>query len=129
MQLGMIGLGRMGANMVRRLLRDGHDCVVHGRRRASVEPLQADGATGAESLEDLVAKLEPPRAVWIMLPAAIVDETARDLAALMAPGDIIVDGGNSHYRDDIRRAQALGAEGIHYVDVGTSGGVWGLERG
>ena len=129
MQLGMIGLGRMGANMVRRLLRDGHDCVIYGRRRASVEPLEADGATGAASLEDMVAKLEPPRAVWIMLPAAIVDETARDLAALMAPGDIIVDGGNSHYRDDIRRAQALGAEGIHYLDVGTSGGVWGLERG
>ncbi len=129
MQLGMIGLGRMGANMVRRLVRDGHDCVVYARRRASVEALEKDGAIGAASLEDFVAKLAPPRAVWIMLPAAVVDETARDVAALMEPGDIIIDGGNSHYRDDIRRAQALGAEGIHYVDVGTSGGVWGLERG
>ena len=129
MQLGMIGLGRMGANMIRRLMRDGHDCVVYGRRRASVEALEADGAIGAASLEDLVAKLTPPRAVWIMLPAAVVDATTGDLAAIMEPGDIIIDGGNSHYRDDIRRAKALDAEGIHYVDVGTSGGVWGLERG
>jgi len=129
MQLGMIGLGRMGANMVRRLLNDGHDCVVYGRRRASVEPLEAAGATGAASYEDLIAKLTPPRAVWIMLPAAVVDDTVRDLAALMAPGDVIVDGGNTHFRDDIRRARALEADGIHYLDVGTSGGVWGLERG
>ena len=129
MQLGVIGLGRMGANIVRRLMRDGHDCVVFGRRRASVEPLEKEGAIGGTSLEDLVAKLTKPRVVWIMLPAAAVDEFTENLAPLMERGDIIIDGGNSYYQDDIRRAQALGAEGIHYVDVGTSGGVWGLERG
>lgn len=129
MQLGMIGLGRMGANMVRRLMRDGHACVVYGRRRASVQTLEKEGAIGATSLEDLVGKLTKPRAAWIMLPAAVVEETTRDLAALMERDDIIIDGGNSYYRDDIRRAQALNSKGIHYVDVGTSGGVWGLERG
>ena len=129
MQLGMIGLGRMGANMVRRLMRDGHDCVVYTRRRDSVEALEKEGATGATSLADLVAKLTRPRAAWIMLPAAVVDETMRDLAALMERDDIIIDGGNSYYRDDIRRARELETKGIHYLDVGTSGGVWGLERG
>ncbi len=129
MQLGMIGLGRMGANMVRRLMRDGHDCVVYGRRRDSVEALEKEGATGAASLEDFVAKLTRPRAAWIMLPAAVVDGTTRDLAALMERDDVIIDGGNSYYRDDIRRARELDSKGIHYVDVGTSGGVWGLERG
>ncbi len=129
MQLGMIGLGRMGANMVRRLLRDGHACVVYSRRRASVQALEKEGAIGATSLEDLVGKLAKPRAAWIMLPAAVVEEITRDLAALMERDDIIIDGGNSYYRDDIRRAQALNSKGIHYVDVGTSGGVWGLERG
>ena len=129
MQLGMIGLGRMGANMVRRLMRDGHDCVVYARRRDSVEALEKEGATGAASLEDFVAKLTKPRAAWIMLPAAVVDGTTRDLAALMERDDVIIDGGNSYYRDDIRRARELDSKGIHYVDVGTSGGVWGLERG
>jgi 6-phosphogluconate dehydrogenase len=129
MQLGMIGLGRMGANMVRRLMGDGHDCVIYARRREAVEAMEQEGATGAASLEDFVAKLAPPRAAWIMLPAAVVDETAEALAALMAPGDIIIDGGNSHYHDDIRRAESLKSRGLHYLDVGTSGGVWGLERG
>ena len=129
MQLGMIGLGRMGANMVRRLMRDGHDCVVYGRRRDSVEALEKEGAIGANSLEELVDKLTKPRAVWVMLPAAVVDEFIRDLAALMERDDVIIDGGNSYYRDDIRRARELDSKGIHYVDVGTSGGVWGLERG
>ena len=129
MQLGMIGLGRMGANMVRRLMRDGHACVVYDRHRASVHALEKEGATGATSLEDLVAKLTKPRAAWIMLPAAVVEEITRDLAALMERDDIVIDGGNSYYRDDIRRARALDLQGIHYLDVGTSGGVWGLERG
>ncbi len=129
MQLGMIGLGRMGANMVRRLMRDGHACVVYDRHRANVRELEKEGAIGATSLEDFVAKLTEPRAAWIMLPAAIVDEIVPDLAALMARGDIIIDGDNSYYRDDIRRARELSAQGIHYVDVGTSGGVWGLDRG
>lgn len=129
MQLGVIGLGRMGANIVRRLMRDGHACVVYGRRRASVEPLENEGAMAADSLEDLIGKLDRPRAVWIMLPAAVVDEYIEKLVALMAPDDIIIDGGNSYYRDDIRRAGELAEKGIRYVDVGTSGGVWGLERG
>ena len=129
MQLGMIGMGRMGANMVRRLMADGHDCVIYARRREAVEAMAAEGATGATSLEDFVAKLTTPRAAWIMLPTAVVDQTAEALAALMAPGDIIIDGGNSHYHDDIRRAEALKSQGINYLDVGTSGGVWGLERG
>jgi len=129
MQLGMIGMGRMGANMVRRLMRGGHTCVVHDRLRSSVDALAKEGAVGAGSLGDLVAKLAHPRVVWIMLPAAAVDQSLERLAALMGPGDIIIDGGNSHFRDDIRRAEALGIKGIRYVDVGTSGGVWGLERG
>ena len=129
MQLGVIGLGRMGANIVRRLMRDGHACVVYGRRRASVEPLENEGATAAASLEDFIGKLTKPRAVWIMLPAAVVDDHIEKLVALMEPDDIIIDGGNSYYRDDIRRAGELADKGIRYVDVGTSGGVWGLDRG
>jgi len=129
MQLGMIGLGRMGANMVRRLMRAGHDCVVYDVHQASVEGLAAEGAVGATSLADFAAKLRPPRAAWLMVPAGVVEETVESLAKFMAPGDILVDGGNSYYRDDIRRARRLAALGLHYVDVGTSGGIWGLERG
>jgi 6-phosphogluconate dehydrogenase len=129
MQLAMIGLGRMGANMVRRLLRGGHECVVYDRNPASVAALEAEGAVGAASLEDLAAKLTPPRAAWIMVPAAFAGDTALALAEHLEPGDIIVDGGNSHYRLDIERAALLAPKGIHYVDVGTSGGVFGLERG
>jgi 6-phosphogluconate dehydrogenase len=129
MKLAMVGLGRMGANMVRRLLRHGQDCVVYNRSRGPVDVLAAEGATGTESLADLVRKLEPPRAVWLMIPAAAVDATIADLVPLLEAGDIIIDGGNSYYVDDIRRAKALAGHGIHYVDVGTSGGVWGLERG
>src|SRR5262245_24277636 len=128
MQLGMIGLGRMGANMVRRLLRDGHDCVVFDANPANVMSLVDEGATGARSLGELVATLEAPRAVWVMVPAAAVDTVVADLSARLEPGDTIVDGGNSHYVDDIRRARELEARGLHYVDVGTSGGVWGAER-
>jgi 6-phosphogluconate dehydrogenase len=129
MQLGMVGLGRMGANMVRRLLKDGHQCVVFDHAPQAVNDLVKANATGAESLEDLVKKLETPRAVWLMIPAGFVDKTIADLAALLEPGDILIDGGNSYYIDDIRRARELLPKGIHYVDVGTSGGVWGLERG
>ncbi len=129
MQLGMIGLGRMGANMVRRLLRRRHRCVVFDRSRAAVKALAKEKAVGAASLEDLVGKLKAPRAVWLMVPAAAVDGTIAELAPLLEPGDILIDGGNSYYVDDIRRATALAARRIHYVDVGTSGGVWGLERG
>ena len=129
MQLGMIGLGRMGANMVRRLMRAGHDCVVYDVDPANVATLEREGASGAYSTEDLVAKLAGPCAVWLMVPAVLVEQLVQDLAALMAREDIIIDGGNSYYRDDIRRAETLAAKGIHYVDVGTSGGVWGLERG
>jgi 6-phosphogluconate dehydrogenase len=129
MQLGMIGLGRMGANMVRRLMRGGHDCVAFARSADSVRQLAGEGATGAASLDELAAKLKPPRAIWLMVPAAAVDGTIADLAPRMARGDILIDGGNSYYIDDIRRAKELTARGIHYVDVGTSGGVWGLERG
>ena len=129
MQLGMIGLGRMGANMVRRLIRNGHDCVVFDRAPAAVVDLVAEKATGAASLAELVQKLDRPRAVWLMVPAAVVDEAIADLVPLLESGDILIDGGNSYYVDDIRRAQELAANGIHYVDVGTSGGVWGLERG
>jgi len=129
MQLGMIGLGRMGANMVRRLLRAGHRCVVYDRSAEAVQNLVKEGATGAESLADFVAKLEQPRALWLMIPAALVDATLNDLVALVAKDDIIIDGGNSYYIDDIRRARELKDKGIHYVDVGTSGGVWGLDRG
>jgi 6-phosphogluconate dehydrogenase len=129
MQLGMIGLGRMGANMVRRLMRDGHECVVFDVRPESVSTLEREGATGASSLEELVQKLAPPRAIWMMVPAALTDETLHELAELVAKGDVLIDGGNSHYRDDVDRAEKLEAIGIHYVDVGTSGGVFGLQRG
>ncbi len=129
MQMGMIGLGRMGANMVRRLLRGGHQCVVYAKEAASREQLAREGAFAASSLEDFVAKLNPPRVVWLMIPAGAVDETLTDFSRLMRKGDILIDGGNSYYIDDIRRAKDLAAKGIHYVDVGTSGGVWGLERG
>ena len=130
MQLGMIGLGRMGANIVRRLQRHGHACVVYDAKEEAVQQLVAEGATGASSLEDLVAKLEPPRAVWVMLPSGqITEATVTSLGALLAPGDALIDGGNSFYKDDIRRAKVLGDKGLEYLDVGTSGGVWGLERG
>ncbi len=129
MQLGMIGLGRMGANMVRRLMRGGHECVVYNRSPAAVDALVKEGAVGASSPADLVAKLVPPRAIWLMVPAAVVDQSIADLLPLLERGDIVIDGGNSYYIDDIRRAKELAAKGIHYVDVGTSGGVWGLERG
>jgi len=129
MQLGMIGLGRMGANMVRRLMRGGHQCVVFDQSPDSVKKSASEGATGADSLEDFVKKLSPPRAAWLMVPAAVVDSTLGELAPLMQSGDIIIDGGNSYYIDDIRRAKELEPRGIKYVDVGTSGGVWGLERG
>ncbi len=129
MQLGMVGLGRMGANMVRRLMRDGHTCVVYDVSEQAVKGLEGVGATGAGSIEEFVAKLDVPRAAWVMVPAAFTGSTVDQLAAAMQPGDIIIDGGNSHYQDDIRRAEALKGKGIHYVDVGTSGGVFGLERG
>lgn len=129
MQLGMIGLGRMGSNMVRRLLRGGHPCVVFDRDKAAVSALAAEGAAGAASLEEFIGKLTPPRAVWLMVPAAVVDPVLAELAPRLQKGDIIIDGGNSYYIDDIRRGKELSARGVHYVDVGTSGGVWGLERG
>ncbi len=129
MQLAMIGLGRMGANMVRRLLRAGHECVVYDVVPATVAGLVREGAVGAASLDELVAKLSRPRAVWLMVPAALVDATLADLAPRLSEGDIVVDGGNSYYRDDRRRAKELAARGLHYVDAGTSGGVLGLERG
>nr|WP_189186509.1 decarboxylating 6-phosphogluconate dehydrogenase [Streptomyces albiflavescens] len=129
MQLGMIGLGRMGANLVRRLMRDGHHCVVSDVNAAAVAELAGEGATGADSLRDFVAKLDKPRALWLMLPAAIVDSILDQLEPLLEPGDILIDGGNSYYRDDITRAKRLADKSLHYVDCGTSGGVWGLERG
>jgi len=129
MQLGMIGLGRMGANMVRRLERNGHQCVVYDRSEEAVAALASEGAIGATSLDEFVEKLAQPRAVWLMVPAAVVDHALNDLAQRLLEGDIIIDGGNSYYIDDIRRAQELKPKGIHYVDVGTSGGVWGMERG
>jgi 6-phosphogluconate dehydrogenase len=129
MQLGMIGLGRMGASMVRRLLGRGHECVVYDLSAQAVADLVADGATGAGSLAEFVASLERPRVVWLMVPAAVVDRAIADLLPLLESGDVLVDGGNSYYVDDLRRARELVAKGIHYVDVGTSGGVWGLERG
>ena len=129
MQIAMIGLGRMGSNMVRRLLEAGHRCVVFDRSPKVVDELVKEKATGASSLQDLVKNLEKPRAVWLMVPAAVVDESIADLLAYLEPGDILIDGGNSYYVDDIRRARELASKQIHYVDVGTSGGVWGLERG
>src|SRR5215475_1532155 len=129
MQLGMIGLGRMGANMVRRLIKGGHQCVAFDVSPKAVADLARDKAVGASSTADLVRKLEKPRAVWLMVPAGVVDKTIADLAPHLEAGDILIDGGNSYYVDDIRRAKELQSRGIHYVDVGTSGGVWGLERG
>jgi 6-phosphogluconate dehydrogenase len=129
MQLGMIGLGRMGANMVRRLIRGGHQGVVFDMNRSSVMQLAGEGATPSDSLDDFVKKLKAPRAVWLMVPAAVVDKTLEQLVPRMQKGDIIIDGGNSYYIDDIRRAKELSAKGIHYADVGTSGGIWGLDRG
>lgn len=130
MQLGMIGLGRMGANMVRRLLRDGHQCVVFDLSPDNVKNLSDEGATGTNSLNDFVDRLNKPRAVWLMVPAGNPTEnTVMELAKLMEPGDTIIDGGNSYYKDDVRRAKMLKENGIHYVDVGTSGGIWGVERG
>ena len=129
MQIGMIGLGRMGANMVRRLERGGHQCVVFDLNPASVKQLASEGATGAGSLDDFAAKLNAPRAIWMMVPAAGVDGMLGQLTSRLTRGDIVIDGGNSYYIDDIRRAKELATKGLHYVDVGTSGGVWGLERG
>jgi 6-phosphogluconate dehydrogenase len=129
MQLGMIGLGRMGANMVRRLLRAGHECVAFDTHPEAVAQLADEGAVGAASLEELAAKLERPRAVWLMVPAAVVDQTLESLVPLLDQDDVIVDGGNSYYRDDLRRSARLAEHGLHYVDCGTSGGVWGLDRG
>ena len=129
MQLGMIGLGRMGANMVRRLQRNGHSCVVYDRNSKAIAELTADGAQGSASLADFVKQLSKPRAIWLMVPAAVVDASINELVPLLDKDDILIDGGNSHYVDDIRRARELAPKGIHYVDVGTSGGVWGLERG
>jgi 6-phosphogluconate dehydrogenase len=129
MQLGMIGLGRMGANLVRRLMRDGHECVAYDVSRPPIDQLAGEGATGAYTVEEFVGKLSKPRAMWIMVPAAFVDETIEKLEDHLEPGDIIIDGGNSYYRDDIDRAAKLALKGIHYVDVGTSGGVFGLDRG
>jgi 6-phosphogluconate dehydrogenase len=129
MMLGMIGLGRMGSNMVRRLLHAGHQCVVFDRSPEAVAALTKEGAVGAVSLDDLAAKLPRPRAVWLMVPAAAVDAALDDLVPRLAPGDTLIDGGNSYYVDDIRRAKQLASGGLHYIDVGTSGGVWGFERG
>ena len=129
MQLGMVGLGRMGANMVRRLLRGGHRCVVFDMSTKAVSELRQEKAEGSSSLQDFVAKLAKPRVVWLMVPAAVVDKTIADLEGHLEAGDILIDGGNSYYVDDVRRAQRLAPKRIHYVDVGTSGGVWGLERG
>ncbi|MEO7206297.1 MAG: phosphogluconate dehydrogenase (NAD(+)-dependent, decarboxylating) [Steroidobacteraceae bacterium] len=129
MQLGMIGLGRMGASMVLRLLKGGHGCVVYDPKASAIDSLVKQGATGSKSVEDLVSRLQKPRAIWLMVPAAVVDQELRTLTPLLEQGDIVIDGGNSFYRDDIRRGNDLKSRGIHYLDVGTSGGVAGLERG
>jgi 6-phosphogluconate dehydrogenase len=129
MQLGMIGLGRMGANMVRRLMRAGVECVGYNSDAAATKQLESEGMTGAYSIDELLTRLEPPRALWLMIPAGVVDSVIADLADRLAPDDILIDGGNSYYKDDIARAKRLAPKGIHYLDVGTSGGVWGLERG
>jgi 6-phosphogluconate dehydrogenase len=129
MQLGMIGLGRMGANLVRRLMRDGHECVVYDQNLHAMRLLSGEGAVGAATLEEFVAKLDQPRAVWVMVPAAITGPVVEELTPLLEPDDVVIDGGNSYYRDDIDRAEVLAARGIHFLDVGTSGGIFGLERG
>ena len=129
MQLGMIGLGRMGANMVRRLMKAGHQCVAYDVSANAVADLASEGAAGGSSLQDFVSQLTKPRAVWLMVPAGVVDQTLEKLVPLLTDDDVVIDGGNSYYHDDIRRAKDLQSEGIHYIDVGTSGGVWGLERG
>jgi 6-phosphogluconate dehydrogenase len=130
MQLGMIGLGRMGANMVRRLMRGGHECFVFDLNAESVRQMESEGAGGAKAIEDLVGKMQKPRAVWVMVPAGgPTEKTVEELARFMSAGDVIIDGGNSHFKDDVRRAKSLAEKGIHYVDVGTSGGIWGTERG
>ncbi|MFI6386881.1 phosphogluconate dehydrogenase (NAD(+)-dependent, decarboxylating) [Nonomuraea sp. NPDC050540] len=129
MKIAMVGLGRMGANMTRRIMRAGHECVVFDHAPAAVQALAAEGAQGTASIEDLVRALPAPRVVWLMLPAAVTGQAAQTLFGLLEPGDVVIDGGNSYYRDDVDRARAAGARGIHYVDVGTSGGVWGLDRG
>src|SRR5262245_55452434 len=129
MQLGMVGLGRMGSNLVRRLMRDGHHCVVYDVNPAAVADLAAEGATGASDMSDFVAALERPRNIWLMLPAAMTGKVVDELARLVEAGDMIIDGGNFYYRDDIAAADQLAGRSIHYVDCGTSGGVWGLERG
>ena len=129
MQLGIVGLGRMGANMVRRLMKAGHSCTVFDMSPQSVDALAKEGAVGSSSIKDFVSKLQQPRAIWLMIPAAVVDSTIAEIVPFLEAGDILIDGGNSYYIDDIRRAKELSPKGIHYVDVGTSGGVWGLERG
>src|SRR5262245_1552769 len=129
MQLGMVGLGRMGANMVRRLLRAGHECVAFDTHPEPVREMTAEGATGVGTLEELVGALERPRAVWLMVPAAVVDQTLDSLLPLLDEDDVVVDGGNSYYRDDLRRSAWLAEHGVHCLDCGTSGGVWGLDRG
>src|SRR5262245_22446829 len=129
MQLGMIGLGRMGANIVRRLMARGHECVVYDHDQQAVDALAAEGAIAAESLEDLIGKLTPPRAVWLMVPAGVTGRLVEEATAHLEHGDVIIDGGNTHYADDIARSQKLLADGIDYIDCGTSGGVWGLDRG
>ncbi len=129
MQLGMVGLGRMGANMVRRLIRAGHECVVFDRTPSVVNDMAKEGAVGSSSYPDMMKKMKAPRAIWLMVPAGVVDQTIAQILPNLEPGDILIDGGNSYYVDDIRRAKELAPKKIHYVDVGTSGGVWGLERG
>ena len=129
MQLGMVGLGRMGANMVRRLIRAGHECVVFDRTASVVNDMAKEGAVGSSSYPDMMKKMKAPRAIWLMVPAGVVDQTIAQILPNLEPGDILIDGGNSYYVDDIRRAKELASKKIHYVDVGTSGGVWGLERG
>ena len=129
MQLGMLGLGRMGSNLVRRLMNNGHECVVFDQDTAVVNQLAGEGAIGASDMDDFISKLAPPRPVWMMVPAAVVDSVIEDLSSRMSPGDILIDGGNSYFKDDIARAKQLAASNLHYVDVGTSGGVWGLKRG
>ena len=129
MQIGLIGLGRMGANMARRLIEGGHECVVFDVSRKAVAELAGEGATGTSQMPDLIKRLARPRSVWLMVPAGVVEETISMLTPLLENGDIVIDGGNSYYIDDLRRAKQLASKGIHYVDVGTSGGVWGLERG